>query len=233
MTVPSHSQPPRKVQREATDNDVPLCMLAFLHHLNAPSSPIRPTMSNDKSSTIANNHKKEGDIQPIFQDVNDNDDDDDDDKHDQQHPEKPAIVSFADGFRDQVRHLFEHFDQDHDGYLNFPELQALQAATTGTTTTDDGSSTLTENMYVMACKALNCHPTTGLSLEALKFTYASDGADISKDFEAVFHADGTPKQRSSTTSKQTTKQTTNDDHENANNEKIYEVGADGTIDISS
>lgn len=79
-------------------------------------------------------------------------------------------VGFAEEFRDKVRTLFEHFDKDGDKYLNFPELAALQVATSG--------DILTEDMYVMACRALGCPPSQGLSLDALKLTYASEGANI-------------------------------------------------------
>jgi len=77
---------------------------------------------------------------------------------------------YAELLRDKVRALFEHFDTDKDEHLNFAELGALQKATAGTT--------LTEEMYVMACRALNCHPKKGISLDALKFTYAAEGSDI-------------------------------------------------------
>eukprot|EP00980_Cylindrotheca_fusiformis_P016023 scaffold4715_cov115-Cylindrotheca_fusiformis.AAC.7 len=78
----------------------------------------------------------------------------------------------AELFRDRVRSLHEHFDKDGDGHLNFEELAALQKATEGVI--------LSEEMYVMACKALDCIPNKGISMGALKLTYASEGADISK-----------------------------------------------------
>ena len=83
------------------------------------------------------------------------------------------MLNFAEGFRDKVRILFEHFDHDKDGRLRYQELAALQTATN-----DAESDRLTKEMYVMACQSLNCHPDEGLSLEALKFTYAADGASI-------------------------------------------------------
>jgi len=73
-------------------------------------------------------------------------------------------------FRDKVRALLEHFDSDQDGYLSFPELGALQKATSG--------ELLTEEMYIMACRALDCIPQKGISLDALKLTYAAEGSDI-------------------------------------------------------
>ena len=74
------------------------------------------------------------------------------------------------GFKDRVRAVHEHFDVDGDGYLNFSELAALQKATEGVK--------LSEENFVMACKALGCQPNKGISLDALKLTYASNGASI-------------------------------------------------------
>jgi len=84
-----------------------------------------------------------------------------------------AMLSFAEGFRDKVKILFEHFDNDTDGRLKYDELAALQTATA-----DDGynSDRLSKEMYVVACQSLNCYPNEDLSLEALKFTYAADGS---------------------------------------------------------
>ena len=136
-----------------------------------------------------------------------------------------AMLSFAEGFRDKVKVLFEHFDLDQDGYLNFDELYALQRATS--------SDRLTEPMYVMACQSLQCHPDTGLTVEALKFTYASDGADIEVDYAQVFSTK-TKKNTKNTGTKETaaTATTKNDTNEA---ETIYEVGTkDGAaVDISS
>ena len=97
------------------------------------------------------------DISPLFQ--NDNDEDN-------------AVT--AELFRDRVRCLHEYFDKNGDGFLNFEELAALQKATEG--------ATLTKEMYVMACKALDSKPDRGISVDALKLTYASEGTDISKFF---------------------------------------------------
>ena len=82
---------------------------------------------------------------------------------------------FAEGFRDRVRILHEHFDADNDGLLSFAELSSLQKATAGVK--------LSEENYIMACRALDCHPSRGISLDALKLTYASEGADLGKDYE--------------------------------------------------
>lgn len=103
--------------------------------------------------------KEKEEITAIFTD----DDDDDDDE---------AEPMTAELFRDRVRCLHEHFDANEDGHLNFSELAALQKATEGTA--------MTEDMYVMACKALDCKPHQGISIDALRLTYASEGADVSK-----------------------------------------------------
>ena len=201
---------------------------------------------------------------------------DDDDGDDEKNKQQPAIVSFAAEFRDKVRVLFEHFDQDRDGFLNFKELKELQDATSSGSPPDGDEDdeldddltssssnptppSLTEEMYVMACKTLNCHPSNGLSLEALKFTYAADGADIDKDFKLVFTSDGKPRRDIKAATRKSSPSTrTNDDNTSATTEdtktitgkttigktkprsessddddKIYEVGADGAIDISS
>jgi Ca2+-binding EF-hand superfamily protein len=101
------------------------------------------------------NMTEENEISPLFQ----NDDDDQNEMT-------------AELFRDRVRSLHEHFDKDEDGHLNFEELAALQKATEGVI--------LSEEMYVMVCRTLDCKPNKGISIDALRLTYASEGADISK-----------------------------------------------------
>jgi len=108
-------------------------------------------------------------------------------------------------FRAQVRSLHEHFDKDKDGYLNFSELAALQKAT------DD--ATLSEENYLMACRALDCVPNQGIKLEALMLTYAAEGSDLEKDFKKVFGEKDRP------------------NPEEKEEERIYEAGEDG-YDIS-
>merc|ERR1740130_1345143 len=95
-----------------------------------------------------------------------------------------AMLSFADGFRDKVKILFEKFDIDQDGRLNHDELASLQRVTS------PEEEPLTKKMYLMVCQSLVCHPDQGISLEALKFTYASDGADIDIDYDKVFNNNG-------------------------------------------
>ena len=167
------------------------------------------------STTTSTTSTKTTTLQPLFETLKENDN---------------AMLSFADGFRDKVKILFDHFDKDKDGNLNYYELAALQKATA---TNDD--TTLCSNMYIMACKSLNCHPDKGLSLEALKFTYAADGSDIDVDYDKVFDAEtGEPKVVVAATAAAATKkdETTKDDDDDE--DKVYEVGADGGgVDISA
>ena len=142
----------------------------------------------------------------------------------------------AELMRDKVRTLFEHFDVDGDEHLKFAELAALQKATAGTL--------LTEEMYMMACRALDCTPHQGISLDALKLTYAAEGSDIGtcstgeapmivffclwytyveKDYYTVF-PDRDPNKKDNSTP---------DKGGNDDEEQVYEIGADGTVDISS
>ena len=100
------------------------------------------------------NMPSEKDVSPLFSKDNDEDDDN----------------TSAELFRDKVRALLEHFDVDGDDHLSFSELGALQKVTSG--------ELLTEEMYVMACRALDCTPQQGISLEALKLTYAAEGSNL-------------------------------------------------------
>ena len=134
-----------------------------------------------------------------------------------------AMLSFAEGFRDKVKILFDHFDHDSDGRLKYDELAALQTATSGY-----DSDRLSKEMYVMACQSLNCHPDEGLSLEALKFTYAADGSDIDADYEKVFDKDGKPR-KIVVKVQAPTKET----GEESKDEKVYEIETNGVVDISS
>ena len=129
-----------------------------------------------------------------------------------------AMLSFADGFRDKVKILFEKFDIDQDGRLKHDELANLQRVTS------PEEDPLTKKMYLMVCQSLACHPDQGISLEALKFTYASDGADIDIDYDKVFNNNNGNGDKK----KNTKKDKKDDDDE----DKIYEVGTNG-VDISS
>ncbi|KAL7542592.1 hypothetical protein ACHAXR_011929 [Thalassiosira sp. AJA248-18] len=78
--------------------------------------------------------------------------------------------SLAEGFRDKVASLHSFFDRDGDGYLNHTELRGLQLLTSG--------SDMHQGQYVMVCKSIGCDPREGISLDALKLVYASDGTSI-------------------------------------------------------
>jgi hypothetical protein len=80
------------------------------------------------------------------------------------------MVNFAEQFRDKVKAIHEHFDENQDGFLNFDELSSLQLRTSG--------EILDRNMYGYLCQQLGCKPDKGLSLDGLRLTYASEGADV-------------------------------------------------------
>jgi hypothetical protein len=105
-----------------------------------------------------------------------------------------------------VEALFQHFDADKDGFLNFAELKALQVATSG--------ETMTEDQYVMVCRTLQCLPAQGISLTALRLTYAAEGTNVEEDYTRVF-------------GKEASQVRSEKDHK----DEIYEVGEDG-VDIS-
>jgi alanyl-tRNA synthetase len=117
---------------------------------------------------------------------------------------------FAEEFRDKVGALHEHFDRDGDGYLNFHELGDLQYKTSG--------SELDQDQYVMVCKALSCHPTKGIPVEALRLTYASEGTNLDDDYFKVFPERQKKKKEAA-------------QKEQDGGEKVYEVGPGG-VDIS-
>ena len=175
---------------------------------------LKPERINNEASAKAatdGDDSKEQTLKPLFEALKEND---------------SAMLSFAEGFRDKVKILFEHFDHDKDGKLKYDELAALQTATS-----DDGyeGERLSKEMYVMACQSLNCHPDQGLSLEALKFTYAADGSDIDADYDKVFDKDGKPRKvvvKIDLPSKEKKEESKNED-------KVYEMGSNGVIDISS
>lgn len=117
-----------------------------------------------------------------------------------------ADSDFAEEFKDKVGAIHKFFDRDQDGFLNKDELADLQYKTSGTV--------LDSDQYVMVCKALGCQPNKGIPLDALRLTYAADGTNLDDDYYKVF-----PEKK---------KPTKNGD---ADQDKIYEVGADG-VDIS-
>lgn len=71
---------------------------------------------------------------------------------------------------DLVKELFEYFDKDKNGFLSFVEVATLQQVTSGVKMTTD--------QYALACKTLECHPKMGLSLKALRWTYAAEGSNV-------------------------------------------------------
>lgn len=84
----------------------------------------------------------------------------------------PATNNNDDSDIDLVKKVFEHFDEDKNGFLNFVETSALQLQTSGVK--------MTSEQYALACQTLECHPNMGLSLKALRWTYAADGSNIGK-----------------------------------------------------
>mmetsp|Transcript_147 Transcript_147/g.242 ORF Transcript_147/g.242 Transcript_147/m.242 type:complete len:151 (-) Transcript_147:39-491(-) len=122
--------------------------------------------------------------------------------------------SFAKEMKDKVAAIHEYFDKDKDGFLSFQELRSLQLLTSG----DD----MDENQFVAVCRVLDCHPTKGISLDALKLTYAADGSNIDKDYATVFP-------ESSSTASSKTKDTT--EEKSSDDDDIIEVG-EGGVDIS-
>mmetsp|Transcript_21632 Transcript_21632/g.35160 ORF Transcript_21632/g.35160 Transcript_21632/m.35160 type:complete len:148 (-) Transcript_21632:265-708(-) len=119
--------------------------------------------------------------------------------------------SLAEGFRDKVASLHSHFDRDKDGFLNHSELRGLQIVTSG--------NDMNQGLYVMVCKSIGCNPNQGLSVDALKLVYASDGADIEEDYLKVF-----PKKESKKNEEEKSNGGEDDD--------VLEVGEDG-VDIST
>jgi len=128
--------------------------------------------------------------------------------------DESGTTSFADEFKDKVHSLHEHFDVDSDKYLNFTELRSLQLATSG--------SDLTKETYVMICRALDCHPQNGISIDALRLTYAAEGTNVENDYRKVF---APPKGEDDT---QTTRKVVQKDE---TEEEVIEIGDDG-FDIS-
>lgn len=71
---------------------------------------------------------------------------------------------------DLVKEIHAHYDKDEDGFLNFVELATLQIETSGVK--------MTGEQYTLACKTLECHLNLGLSLKALRWTYAAEGSNV-------------------------------------------------------
>ena len=124
---------------------------------------------------------------------------------------------FQDGttfdMKSQVVAIHEHFDVDGDGFLNYKELSSLQLITSG--------ADMTPEQYKHVCTMLDCHPDKGLSLDALRLTYAAEGTNVEDDFKKVFPKGKVPAKKSGA------KATKDDDEDD-----VIEVG-DGGVDISS
>jgi Ca2+-binding EF-hand superfamily protein len=98
-------------------------------------------------------------------------------------------TSFAKEFQDKVRTIHEYFDKDKDGYLNFEELSNLQRYTSG--------SEMEKSVYHHLCQIFGSTPNRGLSIDHLRLTYSSDGANIDEDFEKVFGKGSTESSKAS------------------------------------
>ena len=88
---------------------------------------------------------------------------------------------------EKLRAIFHHFDDNHDGYLSYQELRRLQLQTSG----DD----LDGPTFCALCEEFKCQPQRGLTLAALRATYADgDGIDgggegsvsIEEDYDKIF-----------------------------------------------
>mmetsp|Transcript_1395 Transcript_1395/g.4043 ORF Transcript_1395/g.4043 Transcript_1395/m.4043 type:complete len:137 (+) Transcript_1395:169-579(+) len=124
---------------------------------------------------------------------------------------------FQDGttfdMKSQVVAIHEHFDADGDGFLNYKELSSLQVITSG--------AGMTPEQYKHVCTMLDCHPDKGLSLDALRLTYAAEGTNVEDDFKKVFPKGKTRSKKSGAKAKKV------DDEDD-----VIEVG-EGGVDISS
>lgn len=120
-------------------------------------------------------------------------------------------ICFANEFKDKVAAIHDFFDKDQDGFLNYEELRSLQLCTSG--------NDMDESLYCMICRGLACHPNQGISIDALRLTYAADGTDIDDDYRKVFEE--YKRQRNKIEKKN-----------NSEEEEVYEVG-EGGVDISS
>ena len=88
---------------------------------------------------------------------------------------------------EKLRAIFHHFDDNHDGYLSYQELRRLQLQTSG----DD----LDGPTFCALCEEFKCRSQRGLTLAALRATYADgDGIDgggegsvsIEEDYDKIF-----------------------------------------------
>lgn len=68
--------------------------------------------------------------------------------------------------------LFQFFDVDKDGYLNFAETYCMAAAL--------ADAHLTKEEFQLDCAFFGCNPDKGLDLEVLLRSYIDEGGDIDK-----------------------------------------------------
>lgn len=102
----------------------------------------------------------------------------------------PSTATFgmnSQGPDEKLRAIFQHFDDNDDGYLSYQELRRLQLQTSG----DD----LDGPTFCALCQEFKCQPSRGLTLDALRATYqdgdgidggAEGSASIEEDYDKIF-----------------------------------------------
>ena len=84
----------------------------------------------------------------------------------------------ADETKRKSDEIFDHFDQDRDGYLNFPELRALGLATGGE---------LVKSAYDAVCQEIGANPAKGITKPLLLTMYTDAGlGDAHRDYNLIF-----------------------------------------------
>ena len=114
-------------------------------------------------------------------------DDDNMGTNDRSGPSAHPTTTLSADQEQKVMALHYRFDADRDGYLSYNELQNLQQTTSG--------AAMSVHEYTMICHALQCEPRHGISLDALRVTYASaqgEGgeANLDMDYDNVFGRGG-------------------------------------------
>ena len=102
-------------------------------------------------------------------------------------PSTVGTVGTKKGPDEKLRAIFQHFDDNDDGYLSYQELRRLQLQTSG----DD----LDGPTFCALCEEFKCQPSRGLTLDALRATYedgdgidggAEGSASIEEDYDKIF-----------------------------------------------
>lgn len=76
--------------------------------------------------------------------------------------------------------IFEHFDRDQDGYLNFKELRALGQATGGD---------LPHAAFASICEEIGANPSHGVTKALLLTMYTDAGlGDAHRDYNLIFRS---------------------------------------------